>query len=44
MLVVENQGQADAIGTIETIRGERNWSMRIEGPTGCLGDVSFEIM
>ena len=40
----ESRGQSDAIGTIETIRGEGNWSMRIEGPTGCLGDVTFEII
>ena len=39
----ESRGQADAIGTIETIRGEGHWSMRIEGPTGCLGEVDFEI-
>ena len=40
----ESRGQADALGTIETIRGEGNWSMRVGGPTGCLGDVSFEIL
>lgn len=39
----ESRGQADAIGTIETIRGEGHWSMRVEGPTGCLGEVDFEI-
>ena len=39
----ESLGQATPIGEIETTRGEGNWSMRIEGPTGCLGDVSFEI-
>jgi len=39
----ESRGQADPIGGIETIRGEGNWSMRIEGPTGCIGDVEFEI-
>lgn len=40
----EDEGQANAIGTIDTIRGEGNWFMRIEGPTGCLGEVSFEII
>ena len=39
----ESRGQSDPTGGIETIRGEGNWSMRIEGPTGCIGDVEFEI-
>ena len=39
----ESRGQSDPIGGIETIRGQGNWSMRVEGPTGCIGDVSFEV-
>ena len=39
----ESLGQATPIGEIETTRGEGNWSMRIEGPTGCEGDVEFTI-
>ena len=39
----ESLGQASPIGEIETTRGEGNWSMRIEGPTGCVGDVEFVI-
>ena len=50
----ESRGQADALGTIESIRGGTdpqeedyepgpNWSMRLEGPTGCLGEIEFEL-
>ncbi|MEC7983538.1 MAG: hypothetical protein VX278_00155 [Myxococcota bacterium] len=40
----ESLGQASPLGEIETTRGEGNWLMRIEGPTGCVGEVTFEIV
>ena len=40
----ESLGQASPLGEIETTRGEGNWLMRIEGETGCAGEVTFEIV
>ena len=39
----ESLGQATPIGEIATTRGRGNWLMRVEGPTGCIGEVEFVI-